>query len=138
MRTAPKWTEFPQYPVTAGTSILAILVTLAWWSKLNISPLLETAMIRRGELWRLVTSVFPHADILHLAFNVYWFWVFATLVEQVYGHLRTAALIALFAVGSGSLEFAFAIGGLGLSGVGYGLFGRIALEQFSGFSPLSR
>jgi tetratricopeptide (TPR) repeat protein len=43
----------------------------------------------------------------------------------VYGHLQAAALIALFALGSGSLEFAFALGGVGLSGVGYGLFGLL-------------
>jgi membrane associated rhomboid family serine protease len=125
MRTAPKWTEFPKYPVIAGTAILAIAVTIAWWSKLNVSPLFETAMIRRGELWRLITGIFPHADILHLTFNIYWLWVFGTLVERVYGHLRAAALIALFALGSSSLEFAFALGGVGLSGVGYGLFGLL-------------
>jgi membrane associated rhomboid family serine protease len=125
MRPAPKWTEFAQYPVIAGTAILAIAVTIAWWSKLNISPLFETAMIRRGELWRLITSIFPHAGILHLVFNIYWLWVFGTLVERVYGHLKTAALITLFAFGSGSLEFAFALGGVGLSGVGYGFFGLL-------------
>jgi membrane associated rhomboid family serine protease len=125
MRTAPKWTEFPKYPVIAGTAILAIAVTIAWWSKLNVSPLFETAMIRRGELWRLITGIFPHTDILHLTFNIYWLWVFGTLVERVYGHLRAAALIALFALGSSSLEFAFALGGVGLSGVGYGLFGLL-------------
>jgi len=125
MRPAPKWTEFPQYPVIAGTAILAIAVTIAWWSKLNVSPLFETAMIRRGEVWRLITGIFPHTDILHLVFNIYWLWVFGTLVEQVYRHLRTAALIALFALGSGSLEFAFALGGVGLSGVAYGFFGLL-------------
>jgi hypothetical protein len=60
-----------------------------------------------------------------LAFNLYWLWVFGTIVEQVFGHLRTAALIALFALGSSSLEFAFGLGGVGLSGVGYGLFGLL-------------
>jgi membrane associated rhomboid family serine protease len=136
MRQPPKWTEFHHYPVVSGTALIAIGVTVAWWSKVDISPLFETAMIRRGELWRLLTSIFPHADILHLAFNVYWLWVFGTLVEQVYGHLKTALLIVLFAVGSGSLEFAFARGGVGLSGVGYGLFGLLWIlsrfdEKFS-------
>ncbi|HEY2364633.1 MAG TPA: rhomboid family intramembrane serine protease [Candidatus Angelobacter sp.] len=84
---------------------------------------MEDAMIRRGELWRLVTSIFPHVDVLHLIFNLYWLWVFGTLVEQVYGHFKTAALILLFAVGPSALEYAFSSGGVGLSGVGYGLFG---------------
>jgi membrane associated rhomboid family serine protease len=125
MRRAPRLTEFAQYPVIAGTAILAIAATIAWWSKLNVSPLFETAMIRRGEIWRLITAILPHTNLLHLAFNLYWFWVLGTLVEQVYGHSRTAALIVLFALGSGSFEFAFSVGGVGLSGVGYGLFGML-------------
>ncbi|MGA7461421.1 MAG: rhomboid family intramembrane serine protease [Candidatus Korobacteraceae bacterium] len=125
VRRPPKWTEIPQYPVIAGTAALAIAVTIAWWFKVDISPLFATAMIRRGELWRLVTSILPHHDILHLGFNVYWFWIFGSVVERVYGHLKTAALIVLFALGSSAMEFAFALGGIGLSGVVYGLFGLL-------------
>jgi membrane associated rhomboid family serine protease len=125
MRATPRWTEFLKYPIVSGTVVLAIAVTIAWSAKVNISPLFETAMIRRGELWRLLTSILPHAGFLHLAFNVYWLWVFGTLVEQQFGHLRTAALIALLAIVSGSFEFALALGGVGLSGVGYGLFGML-------------
>lgn len=125
MQPAPKWTEFPRYPIVAGTAILAIVVTIAWWSKLDISPLFETAMIRRRELWRLITAIFPHTNIVHLVFNIYWLWVFGTLVERVYGHSRTAAFIAIFSLGSGAFEFAFSLGGVGLSGVGYGFFGLL-------------
>jgi membrane associated rhomboid family serine protease len=125
MRVPPKLTEFPRYPVVAGTSLLAIGVTVAWWAKVDMSPLFETAMIRRGELWRLVTSILPHGGTLHLVFNIYWLWVFGTIIEETYGHLKTAALILLFAFGSGAWEFALASGGIGLSGVGYGLFGML-------------
>lgn len=125
MRPAPQLTAIPRYPAVAGTALLALVVTLAWWAKVDISPLFETAMIRRGEVWRLVTSIFPHAGILHLIFNIYWLWAFGTLVEETYGHLRTVALILLFAVGSGAWQFALGMGGVGLSGVGYGLFGFV-------------
>lgn len=125
MRQPPKLREFPRYPVIAGFALLAIGVTIASWANIDVSPLFETAMIRRGEVWRLVSSIFPHAGILHLAFNIYWFWVFGTLVEQVYGHFKTTALVLLFAAIPNSLEFALAQGGIGLSGVGYGLFGLL-------------
>lgn len=46
-------------------------------------------------------------------------------VEAVYGHLKTLALIVVLAIGSNSFEFAFAAPGVGLSGVGYGLFGLL-------------
>lgn len=125
MRQPPKWTKFPKYPVTVGTGLLAIGVTVAWWAKMDISPLMEDAMIRRGEVWRLLTSIFPHVDVLHLIFNLYWLWVFGSLVEQVYDHFKTAALVILFAVGPNALEYAFSSGGVGLSGVVYGLFGLL-------------
>jgi membrane associated rhomboid family serine protease len=125
MRPAPKLTEFYRYPITAGTALLAIGVTLAWWAKLDISPLIENSMVRHGELWRLVTTIFPHLDFLHLVFNLYWLWIFGTMVEGAYGHLKSAGLFLLFSVVPNSLEFAFASGGVGLSGVGYGLFGLL-------------
>lgn len=125
MRESPKWTQFYRFPAIASTCVLAIGFTVAWWCKVDVSAMFETAMIRRGELWRLFTSVLLHGSILHLVFNIYWFWIFGTSIEKVFGHAKTAALILLLAVGSGSLEFAFASGGVGLSGVGYGLFGML-------------
>ena len=122
---SPSWREYPNFPVVTGTALLAIAVTLAWWTKTDISPLFETAAIRRGELWRLLTSVFPHVDILRLVFNVYWLWIFGTAVEKAFGHLKTAGLFIVLAIGSNSLDFAFERGGVGLSGIGYGLFGLL-------------
>ena len=125
MRTPPTLRDVPRYPIISGTALLAIGVTVAWWAKIDISPLFESAMIRRGELLRLITSMFPHAGLLHLAFNIYWLWIFGTLIEEKLGHLRTGVLILFFAIGSGAWEFALASGGIGLSGVGYGLFGLV-------------
>src|SRR5262249_2296939 len=125
MRKPPKWTSWAQYPVIAGIAILSAGVTVAWWAKADVSPLFENAMIRHGEPWRLVTSIFPHVDILHLVFNVYWFWVFGTLVEEVFGHIKTISLIGLFALASGAFDYALWEGGVGLSGVVYGLFGLL-------------
>ncbi|MBI3468016.1 MAG: rhomboid family intramembrane serine protease, partial [Planctomycetes bacterium] len=65
----------------------------------------------------------PHVDVLHLAFNLYWVWVFGTQIETVYGSFRTVSIILLLAVGSAMAEYSVAAGGVGLSGVGYGFFG---------------
>ena len=125
MAQTPKWTEIPKYPVIAGVAILSSMATIAWWTGANVSYLLPSGAIRRGEFWRLLTSVFLHVDILHLAFNLYWLWVLGTAIERVFGHAKTALLQFIFAIFSSSLDFAFERGGVGLSGVGYGLFGLL-------------
>ncbi len=125
MRQPPKWTQFYRFPVVTTVSLLSIGFTIAWWCKIDVGLMFETAMIRRGEIWRLFTSILLHASLLHLVFNIYWFWIFGTIVEEVFGHLKTVVLISVLAVGSGSLEFAFASGGVGLSGVGYGFLGML-------------
>ena len=125
MSKIPGWKELPKYPVIVGVGLLAIAATTAWWCGIDVSAFFETAEIRRGQMWRLITSILLHLDILHLAFNLYWLWVLGTTVERVFGHFRTVLIILLFAVGSNCFDFAFASGGVGLSGVGYGLFGML-------------
>src|SRR3954463_16090667 len=100
MRPPPPISRAWRYPVTAGIAAMAIAVTLAWYGKvLDIAPLTETLDIRRGQLWRLITSALPHVGPLHLIFNVYWLWVFGTLVEEVYGPLKTLCIYVVFAAG---------------------------------------
>jgi GlpG protein len=108
------------------TIVAAVSVSLAYWSgKVDINPLLETVDIRRGELWRVLTSALPHVNILHLIFNVSWTWIFGTLIEKTFGSLKTFAIFVLLSVAANGAEYAFLSGGMGLSGIGYGLFGLL-------------
>jgi membrane associated rhomboid family serine protease len=125
MLTPPRLSEFPRYPVIGGTLLLAAGVTIAKWSGFNVTPLLATAALRHGQWWRLVTDILPHGDVLHLAFNLYWMWVFGAVIEEAFGHLKTAALLLLFAIGASALQYGFLDSGIGLSGVGYGFFGLL-------------
>ncbi len=63
--------------------------------------------------------------MLHLAFDVYWTWVFGTLIEMTWGHVAMFLIFALLAAGSSAAQYALVTGGAGLSGVGYGLFGML-------------
>lgn len=125
MKTEFKISDFIRYPATSGMVLISLGVTAAWWLKLDISILFESAMIRRGEVWRLVTSIFPHVSIFHLIFNIYWIWILGLTIEKIFGSLKTLALYLLLAVASGSMEYALSAGGVGLSGVVYGLFGLL-------------
>lgn len=88
-----------------------------------MSPLLASAMVQRGQLWRLLTSVLLHGGFFHLLFDCYWTWVFGAVIEATLGSLATIGLFVLFAAASSAAQFAFLDGGIGLSGIVYGLFG---------------
>lgn len=94
-----------------------------------------------GEVWRLVTPIFLHFDVFHLAFNMYWLFLLGGQIENRYGTfwfamlVLSAAAISNFAQcvvpesvgGSAPLlsgqYFVTAMGGM--SGVDYALFGFI-------------
>lgn len=117
-------------PLTTALGAAACIVTVFWMSGGRVEPLVTDHHTFRGEPWRLLTSALPHAGVFHLLFNVYWLWIFGARIEGVYGTARYAGLIALLAAGSSCAEYAVsAIGGVGLSGVGYGLFGFLWLAS---------
>jgi membrane associated rhomboid family serine protease len=120
----------PYYPVTAGVALAAMIVSGMWWSKQDIGVFVMDSHVWDGwQLWRALTSTLPHVNFFHLAFNLYWLWTFGTLVERVYGHLKCAAIFLLLAFGSMLAEFAVLNGGVGLSGVGYGLWGLLMILE---------
>lgn len=49
--------------------------------------------------WRLLTSAFLHANILHILFNLYALFIFGPLLEQFLGRLRFLALYLISAFG---------------------------------------
>lgn len=124
MRAAPP-SRALSFPVTGALAAAATIVTLAFWSGRSIAQLDMGPAAFWAEPWRLLTSALPHADILHLAFNVYWLWVFGTFLEERLGHVMMLGSVVLLGVGSAAAEYAIFDGGIGLSGIGYGLFGML-------------
>src|SRR5690349_1416906 len=107
MLKPPSLKELPHYPVTASVSLAAIAATAAWWAGWDIEPIATDEPVwTKWELWRALTAILPHVSIFHLAFNLYWFWVFGALLEKVYGHLKLAVIIVVLAFGSSLAEFA--------------------------------
>lgn len=130
MLKPPSLKEIPRYPVTASVSAAAIAVTLMWWLGQGIDGFFMNARVwANWELWRAFSCTLPHVNFFHLAFNLYWFWSFGTLMEKEFGHFRFAGIILLLAFGSSLAEFALFYGGVGLSGVGYGLWGMLWVLQ---------
>lgn len=113
-------------PVVVSVAVATVIMTVTWWGGADIDVIVMNVKVwEKWELWRAITSMLVHVDPLHLIFNLYWFFVFGLLLERVYGHLRLAGIILLTASISSLAEFALASGGVGLSGVGYGLWGLL-------------
>lgn len=84
------------------------------------------ALIKRGEIYRLVTSAFIHIGVFHLAFNMYALYVIGSQLESYLGKLKFI-LIYLFSAITGSLLSMLFFDGIsaGASGAVFGLLGSM-------------
>jgi membrane associated rhomboid family serine protease len=91
--------------------------------------LYRSAIHEGHQYWRLVSSGFLHADILHIGFNMYLLYLLGLMLEPAIGSVRFAALYftALLAGSFGAL-LATAAPSLGASGAVFGLMGAAAVE----------
>ena len=125
MRQPPPLSACLGYPITTGVAALAVVATLRWWTGADIERFMIGFDDWWREPWRLLTPALFHVDLIHLLFNLYWLWVFGSQVEGEFGPGRTLGIYVLLAIGSATAEQAVFFGGVGLSGVGYGLFGLL-------------
>jgi membrane associated rhomboid family serine protease len=86
-----------------------------------------------GQYWRIVTAMFLHAGILHIAFNAYALWIFGTVVEQELGTARFLAIYFVTGIVAGAASYAFGpvfIPGVGASGAIFGIFGAFVAYNY--------
>lgn len=91
--------------------------------------------IRRGEVWRLLTPIFLHANLLHILFNMLWIWMLGRLIEGRIGAIRYLGLVLIIGVITNTLQYL--VSGpffMGFSGVITGMAGFIWMRQI--VSPL--
>lgn len=83
------------------------------------------------EPWRMVTTLFLHGSILHIALNMYSLLIFGQILEQSLGRWRFLALYLLSGIGGsvGVLLIAPGIAVLGASGAIFGLLGAFFVIQ---------
>ena len=86
-----------------------------------------------GQYWRLLSSMFLHFGLIHIAFNAYALWLFGRLVEENLG--RTRFLVIYFVSGflAGAASYAFGpvnAVGVGASGAIFGVFGAFLAYNY--------
>ena len=84
-----------------------------------------------GQYWRLITPIFIHFGILHLAMNGMWYWELGRRIESYQGGFALLGLTLLFGLASNAVQFWWAGPSIfgGLSGVLYGLLGHCWIYQ---------
>lgn len=88
-------------------------------------------LVADGEWWRIVSSGFLHAGILHLAFNMYFLYFLGSLLEPEIGKLRFAAIyfVSLLGGSFGALLISPDAVTVGASGAVFGLMGAAILAM---------
>jgi len=128
----------PLAPVTTALVAVNVAVFVAMTVR-GVSPISPTSSnllqwgadfgpaVTHGQWWRLLTSVFVHIGILHIAMNMYVLWGAGRLVERLFGPVPFAVLYVLTGL-AGSLTSVmthpFTVGA-GASGAIFGLFGGL-------------
>src|SRR5271166_231082 len=85
------------------------------------------ALTFSGEWWRLLTSVFVHGGLLHIAFNMWCLWNLGQLCEQLYGRWTYAAIYLICGIGASLASAAWHpyTPSVGASGAIFGLAGAL-------------
>jgi len=82
--------------------------------------------ILAGQVWRLITPAFLHANLMHIAFNMYALFILGRRIESTYGHGRFLLLYFLSAFGGNVLSFV--LSDADSLGASTAIFGLLAAE----------
>lgn len=121
-------------PVTIVLAALSIAISIlsglgenrAVLAPLMISNYEGTALpeVMRGEIWRLITPIFAHGGLMHIAFNMMWLLDLGAMIEARKNSLTLGLLVLGIGVVSNLGQYyMFGPSFFGMSGVIYGLLG---------------
>jgi len=120
--------------VIDGAEIFTVtngLVHIKWGSNV-------TALTLSGDWWRLITSMFIHFGIIHLAMNMYALYIAGVYLEPMLG--KTKYIVAYFCTGiiAGIVSLWWhkeGLNGAGASGAIFGLYGVFLALLFTNLIP---
>lgn len=103
-------------------------------------PVPEFGGVAGGEWWRIATSGFLHADLLHLGMNMLFLWILGPMLERELGRVNFGVLYVVSLLGGavGVLLLSPFDPTLGASGALFGMLGgAVALQLNRGINPWS-
>jgi membrane associated rhomboid family serine protease len=130
-------------PATVGlvaVNVIIYLITVAQGGGANdpggslfFDWALAGVAVADGDWYRLVTAMFLHGGLLHLAFNMLALWWFGSIVEQSIGTLRFVLLyfVSGLAGSAGALLMTDPLAiTVGASGAIYGILGALLILEY--------
>ena len=109
-------------------------------ANLTVAGGLIPSFVQAGQYWRIITSCFLHAGLLHLFMNCLWLYYIGPLVEQCIGKRNMVSLFIISAM-CGSiitcLVYPEPTVSVGASGGMMGLLGALGVAGVRGLAPLS-
>ncbi len=132
--------EAPATVVLVAINVLVYLVTVAQGGGLSApggkvfeEGALVGVLVADGEWWRLVSAMFLHGSVIHLAFNMLALYWLGSVVEQSLGTSRF--LLVYFASGLAGSAGALLMSGalaitVGASGAIYGILGALLVLEY--------
>jgi membrane associated rhomboid family serine protease/Tfp pilus assembly protein PilF len=93
-----------------------------------------------GQWWRLLTYMFLHGGLMHIAFNMWCLWDLGALAESLYGRWTFASVYVLSGIGAGlaSVGWNPSVLSVGASGAIFGLAGALIASFYLGEFSLPR
>ena len=136
-KSAPKVRSAMQATSPVVLTILAVNIGMFMAQQLFGHAFTDTlvmnpALIRDGEYWRLLTPIVLHAGIFHILMNSYVLYVFGPNVEQAFGSVKFALMYLAAGFMGNVLSFAIPPdnSSLGASGAVFGLAGVLLVYLY--------
>jgi membrane associated rhomboid family serine protease len=112
----------------AGPGMLTMFGTDRLQYVLQAGALWPNAVLQQGQWWRILTSAFLHAGLLHITLNMISLYVLGRFIEAIAGSWRMlfTYVLSMIASGFGVIYFSAPDAPtLGASGAIFGLFGAL-------------
>ena len=145
-RTGLRFREAIVTRILVAVNIVIYLITVAQGSGINdpggslfYKWALYGPAVHHGDWWRLLTSAFLHASVLHIAFNMLALWWLGAPVERVLGPFRYLGvyLVSGLAGAAGALIAAPNSVTVGASGAIFGLLGAGLILEWQATGSLA-
>ncbi len=80
-----------------------------------------------SQFWRFLTSIFLHADLLHLLYNLFALALFGSILESLVGKLKFLVVFFVSGILANLVSINFYSNSLGASGAIFGIIGALIM-----------